>query len=136
MSTDREDLIGDYISKAAQARASKWSAIGNVFGFIISAASIVSALSKPVWWLLLPILVASFAGIMAILWCFQLMHREYISIIDNLSKHHRRSDQDKLAEVINENEGPDRIARSECLAYVLLWISSILFFAQAIRNLF
>src|SRR5258707_977833 len=59
MQDSSEDLKGEYITKAMQARASLWSAIMNVFGFIMSAASIISALAKPTWWLLLPILVAS-----------------------------------------------------------------------------
>jgi hypothetical protein len=64
MSDPSDDWLSDYFTKAGQARDSMWSAIANVFGFIISAASIVAAISKsPTPWLLLPLMVASFAGI-------------------------------------------------------------------------
>jgi hypothetical protein len=132
MNTERDNLIGEYITKAMQARASKWLAMGNVFGFIISAASIVSALSKPVGWLILLILVASFAGIMALVRCFRLMQYGYINIVDGLAK--QRSDEEKIAEAKREIKGPDNIARSEILAISLLWVSAILFFIQAIKT--
>jgi hypothetical protein len=132
MNSGRDNLIGENITKAMQARTSMWMAIGNVFGFIISAASIVSALSKPVWWLLLPILVASFAGIMTLVHCFRLTHRGYIDIIAGFAK--QRSDEQKIAELIKEINEPDNIARCEILAISLLWISAILFFIQAIKT--
>jgi hypothetical protein len=134
MKTERDNLIGEYITKSVQARASMWSAMSNVFGFIISAASIVSALSKPVWWLLLPILLASFWGIMALVRCFRLVHHGYIDIIDGLAKPDQPPDGKKLAAAIEEIRKPDPVHRSECLAIVLLWISAILFFAQAIKT--
>ena len=113
-----------------------WSAIGTVFGLIIAAESIVSALSQPVWWLLLPILLASFVGIMLLVRCFQLMHRGYISIVDDLSKSDQRTDDQKIADAIRDEQKPDYTSCYECLAILLLWFSAICFFTQAVKSLF
>lgn len=135
MSDPSQDLIGGYVGKAGAARSAMWSAMGNVFGFIISAASIISALSKPVWWLLLPILFLSFAGIMALLSCFQRMHSGYIDIVSDLAKI-GRTEEEKLETGLKDIRRPDDIGRSERLAIILLWISAILFFAQALKSFF
>lgn len=130
------DWISEYRTKAVQARTSMWSAMGNIFGLIISATSIVSAFSKPVvWWLLLLIMFVNFAGIIAVFRCFRLVHKGYLDIIEDFARNRNKSDAEKIAEAIKDLQSPDLIKQSENWAFWSLWISAILFIAFTLKGL-
>ena len=133
MDKEKFDLRSEYITKAAQARVAMWSAVGNVFGFIIAAESIVSAVSVPVWWLLLPILGSSFSGVLLLVWCFKLMHRDYVGIADDLSKSVQHTDEQKIAAALTDEQRPDYISGCERWAIWLLWFSAACFIIQAVK---
>jgi hypothetical protein len=134
MSTTFDGLFGEYVSKAAQARTAKWSAIGNVFGFLIGVTSIMGTVAKPVWWLLMPILLLSFAGILSLLRCFTLMHQGYVEITGGLARDRHKADDQKITDAKAADDAPDPLRLPDRFAMWCLYIVSILFITYTVLN--
>lgn len=98
-----------------------WSAIGNVFGFVVSAASVIAAVGKdiPVELLFL-VLLTCFLGIAAIVSCFRAQKQEYIGLISKLAALDQMTLEGKLEEAQRVINAPNPVMIRERSALAIL----------------
>lgn len=124
------DLFSEYLDKTRESQMAMWAAIGNVFGFIVSAASVIAAVKKDISSpLLYAVLLLSFCGISAVMGCFLAQKKEYLRLISELPGNGTMSPADAIAKAQREIATPSPVMRFERWALALLWISIIAFLA-------
>lgn len=122
----------EMIEKAMQARVSMWSFIGDAFGFIIAAASIVSTISTMPVWLLPCLLISSFSGVGVVFRCFYLHHRFYINFPEEHRNYTNSNPEEREIKARELVSTPHPVKKWEQAAFICLGISAVLFFVLAV----
>lgn len=122
------DLFSEYLEKTRQSQVAMWSAVGNVFGFIVSAASVIAAVKNEIPSLTLyVVLLLSFCGISAVMGCFLVQKKEYLRLISELPGIQKMNAADAIEKAQREIAKPSQVMRFERWALFLLWASIISF---------
>lgn len=121
------------IERTMQARTAMWTFTGTTQGVVITASSIVSALtSAGARWLVIPILIVGFIGVASLLRCFYLIWSERVDAPDDQARYKSSRPQEKLAMLAVLKTPHSAINRNQKRAFWCLGISSALFLLLAV----
>ena len=128
MSNSDDSLLSTYLEKGRQSQMAMWSAIGNVFGFIVSAASVIAAVRKGVWGeFLFLVLLVCFLGITAVVSCFRSQKKEYVGLITKMAEMEKMTLEEKIQEAERVITAPSPVMLRERAVLILLGLSVALF---------
>ena len=127
------DLLSVYLEKARQSQMAMWSAIGNVFGFIVSAASIIAAVKKDFSTpLVFTVLLISFCGVSAVMGCFLVKKKEYLRLIEELANIGEMTPTERIRKAQREIATPSPVIRAHQAKHTLDQCSDL--FPQVMRS--
>jgi hypothetical protein len=123
-----DEMRASYLEKGRQAQMAMWAAVGNVFGFIASAASVIAAVKKEIpGELLFFVLLVSFLGITAVVGCFRAQKKEYIGLYSKTIELEKMTFDQKIEEAKRVSATASPVMIRERAALVLLALSVVLF---------